>query len=315
MVLEIYELINMFKDNIEIQNIVSFKYLVRIFSEQCEVLSSETPEDQEEAQKVKVKDPKAVPSNSLQNPSDPDATYSGHKGQGYSVQLMETCSETKLERDEKHVNLITHVAVTGADVHDSHALLHAIADTEKSGFKPEKLTCDTAYGGDSNVQEAKNIGVEVISPSGGSDPEAGKIRLSDFTFNNKGIVENCPLGLVPWCTFITKKAKIICAFDQRICSQCSSQDKCPVVISGSKVELKYTEKDFRLSNRRKYEQTEEFKKKYAMRSGIEATNSSLDRQTGFKHPRYRGIRKIALVATFKALVVNFRRVLSKIQVK
>jgi hypothetical protein len=27
-----------------------------------------------------------IGSDSLQNPSDPDATYSGHKGQGYQVQ-------------------------------------------------------------------------------------------------------------------------------------------------------------------------------------------------------------------------------------
>ena len=52
--------------------------------------------------------------DSLQNPSDPDATYSGHKGQGYQVQIMETfsCSEDTAER-EQTLNLITHVAGAG----------------------------------------------------------------------------------------------------------------------------------------------------------------------------------------------------------
>jgi hypothetical protein len=39
---------------------------------------------------VELKNPKEIVSDSLQNPSDPDATYSGHKGQGYQVQVMET---------------------------------------------------------------------------------------------------------------------------------------------------------------------------------------------------------------------------------
>jgi hypothetical protein len=32
---------------------------------------------------LELKTPKQIGSDSLQNPSDPDAGYSGHKGQGY----------------------------------------------------------------------------------------------------------------------------------------------------------------------------------------------------------------------------------------
>jgi hypothetical protein len=39
----------------------------------------------------------------------------------------------------------------------------------------------------------------------------------------------------------------------------------------------------RLSKRRAFEQTESFKKQYAMRSGTEASNSRLDRRIGFKN--------------------------------
>jgi hypothetical protein len=40
--------------------------------------------------KVSIKANKEVPSDSLQNPSDPDASYDGHKGQGYQMQVAET---------------------------------------------------------------------------------------------------------------------------------------------------------------------------------------------------------------------------------
>ncbi|MCP4010146.1 MAG: hypothetical protein GY726_11605, partial [Proteobacteria bacterium] len=50
---------------------------------------------------VKIKKPKEIPSDSLQNPSDPDATYSGHKGQGYQVQVMVTYTETADEQEKR----------------------------------------------------------------------------------------------------------------------------------------------------------------------------------------------------------------------
>ena len=62
----------------------SYKLLCRIVEEQCDVQSDGT---------IELKAPKQISSDSLQNPSDPDATYSGHKGQGYQVQVMETYTE------------------------------------------------------------------------------------------------------------------------------------------------------------------------------------------------------------------------------
>jgi len=62
---------------------------------------------------VLIKKPKKVASDSLQNPSDPDASYSGHKGQGYQVQIMETYSPCD-NPEEKPLNLIAHVHVEQA---------------------------------------------------------------------------------------------------------------------------------------------------------------------------------------------------------
>jgi hypothetical protein len=35
--------------------------------------------------RISLKANKDIPSDSLQNPSDPDASYDGHKGKGYQV--------------------------------------------------------------------------------------------------------------------------------------------------------------------------------------------------------------------------------------
>ena len=46
--------------------------------------------------------------NVIQNSSDSDATYDGHKGTGYQAQISETCGDTN------DVQLITGVAVEPA---------------------------------------------------------------------------------------------------------------------------------------------------------------------------------------------------------
>jgi hypothetical protein len=84
----------------------TFSVLLRILEEQC--LVTKTPE--ENPVEVAVKPAKEVSSESLQNPSDPDAPYDGHKGQGYQVQVMETYCDTKEpEVRETTLNLITHI--------------------------------------------------------------------------------------------------------------------------------------------------------------------------------------------------------------
>ncbi len=58
---------------------------MRFMKEQCIVEEEVTTK----GRKISVKPNKEVPSDSLQNPSDPDAGYSGHKGKEYQVQVIE----------------------------------------------------------------------------------------------------------------------------------------------------------------------------------------------------------------------------------
>jgi hypothetical protein len=62
----------------------SYQLLVRLFNEQC--VLDKTDDVTAEV----IKPNKEVPSDSLQNPSYPDAGYCGHKGKGYQMQVMET---------------------------------------------------------------------------------------------------------------------------------------------------------------------------------------------------------------------------------
>ena len=79
---DLFELAGLFADNAAVSGMSSYKLMARVLDEQCEVKPGE-----EGPAQVSVKPPKKVPSDSLQNPSDPDAGYDGHKGQGYQVQV------------------------------------------------------------------------------------------------------------------------------------------------------------------------------------------------------------------------------------
>ena len=71
---DLFHLVEQFKDNPEVKGMHSYKLLERVLKEQCNV--------KDDGKAVELKCPQDIPSDSLQNPSDPDATYSGHKGQG-----------------------------------------------------------------------------------------------------------------------------------------------------------------------------------------------------------------------------------------
>ena len=105
---DMYSLVKLFADNSTHNSKSTYKALERIFYEQCEV-----HED-----KVSVKE--KTGGNVMQNPSDPDATYDGHKGPGYQVQIAETCNP------ENEVQLITVAIAQTAVESDANAVAPSI---------------------------------------------------------------------------------------------------------------------------------------------------------------------------------------------
>jgi hypothetical protein len=249
---DLYTLIKQFENRPEITAMSSFRHINRVLNEQCVVV--QTPESGEAL--VELKNPKDIPSNSLQNPSDEDATFSGHKGQGYHAQIMETYADTRDEENaQPAVKLITHVSVEPAHIHDSQAVIPAIKDTQAKGLAPKEITADTAYGSDENTLATAEMGVELFSPTAGKDNE-GQVRLADFQTDDDGIVTACPKGHQPWhVNYNENNDTITAGFNSETCKSCPVCSSCPVGQSGEKARLTYTQKKLRLSRRRADEPT------------------------------------------------------------
>ena len=296
---DLFDLIERFKDYSQIASMHSYKLLERVLKEQCNLNVSN------DSKPVEIKKPKEIPSDSLQNPSDPDASYSGHKGQGYQVQVMETYTDTNdPEEKSKTLNLITHVAVEKACESDANALIPAIESTQKRGIGPEELAADSLYGSDDNYEQAQERGVELIAPTMGST-QKDKLRLSDFKISTRGYIVSCPQGHVP--AKVKKKKRHSVGFAAFHCANCPALSNCPVKKGKKFYYLRFTKKELRLAGRRIYEQSPEFKNRYRWRAGSEATMSEFDRRTGVKHLRVRGFKAVRFCATLKAIGINLFR--------
>jgi hypothetical protein len=297
---DLFDLIEQVKDQPAVCSMHSYKLMQRVLADQCD-LGSGTG-----GGKVTVKKPADIPADSLQNPSDPDATFSGHKGQGYQVQVMETFSRSE-DKDEKQkqLNLITHVNVQTACEHDSHALAPAIADTRVRGIGPEKLLADTLYGSDTNDRIAQVATVELVAPT---HKGRGKDLLSQFSFDEKGLVTVCPAGHRPDKTSPkTKRSNYSAGFDLKRCLACPLSSQCPVKPGKKKAYLRYSAKRYRLAKRRAMEASEAFIDDYRWRAGVEATMSEFDRRTGIKKLRVRGMPAVRFYARMKASGLNILR--------
>jgi hypothetical protein len=90
-----------------------------------------------------------------------------------------------------------------------------------------------------------------------------------------------------WRTRQTKKGVRVAGFDLNKRRERAKKKKCPAFQNGREAELKFDPKETPLSRHRAYERPEEFEKRRAARSGVEATNSCLKRQTGLNRLRNR----------------------------
>ena len=92
------------------------------------------------------------------------------------------------------------------------------------------------------------------------------------------------------------------------CGGCPFRKQCPIEKTrDGKFTLEFTDKERRLAGRRREEETEVFKERYAPRSGIESTNSGLKNRLGLGRLRVRGRGSVFRVILHKVAGWNVLR--------
>ncbi len=289
---DLWFLVERFRQDDAVAELPEFRLLERLLADQCRV--------EGDGDAVILKEGKEIASDSLQSPFDPDASYDGHKGVGYQAQLSETCAP------ENPIQVITHVEVEPAHQSDQHALLPALDDLEKREIAPEQMFADTAYNSGDNLLAAAERGVDLVAPTPGKgDPDG--IGLGHFKLDlEKFRVVSCPEGAVPVRSRLGKDQRTRnLRFDPERCAVCPLVDDCPAGRHGGR--LRVHPRDIAMAYSRAREESEPFKKAYAIRAGIESANAELKTAHGLGKVWTRGLFRVTFAATMKVLACNIKR--------
>ena len=343
-----YRLLECFNEHEAVKKREAYKLLARLFQEQCEVIEREAsegsddesgPEDKpgaspstpeapplesdaggeeegEAAETVKVKkSPKG--GTTLQSAYDPDASY-GHKGQGYSVHIGETCNNPDVPE------IITDYEVHGAARSDVGKATDVVERLEAADRLPEKLYVDGGYPtAESAYEIVEQRGVELMAPVNRGPMDAGVMGRDRFEFDDGGHVVSCPEGHPAIDHKIlsnnSTEKTLHAIFDGEVCRQCPKLEECPVRAPNHRKKgesPRESRGNFRLEITPELrlrddmlvkQQTAEWKEAYKIRSGVEATMSELKRGYGMSRLRVRGLSRVHFAVVCKVIACNIKR--------
>lgn len=260
------EIIKRFNDHQKLSNTNTYKDLVRVFNEQCEVVDENI---------TRRKHPGG---GAILNTSDPEAGVD-NKGIGYQAQVSQTYNP------DNPIQIVTAVIPQSASESDQNAVTPMLDKMESAGAKADIVLVDSGYGSDENVVNAAKREVELVAPTTGK--AKGTLGLEECKLDENNRIIECPQGKKPLkSTFENGKGRAV--FACKTCESCPERKRCCASKSGNNYVIAYDEKSLRLHKRRQYEQTDDYYEKYRFRGGIEALFGNLKQNTPLRRLRVRG---------------------------
>jgi hypothetical protein len=310
------KLIIIFKNDQQVITAEPYQLLVRLFKEQCEVVDkSDSDKGSGTGKRIKIK--RKSKGQTLQSPFDPDASY-GHKGQGYSAQITETCN------NKDKCEIITDYEVNTAARSDKGKASDIVNRLASADLKPDTLYADGGYPSAPSALEVVEKDVEFIAPVDRARLPEEVMGRNRFEFDQDGFLVQCPQGHKPVdhrmrSSNNQKGSALHAIFNGDICRACSKLRLCPVRGPNNRQrgsDLRNSKGQFRLEITAKLrlrdqmyadQQTDAWKKRYKIRSGIEATMSELKRSHGMGKMRVRRAAKVSFAVVCKVIACNIKR--------
>jgi transposase len=252
---------------------------------------------------------------SIESPYDTQAKYSRKdltKWTGYKVHISETC-------DEQLPHLITNVHTTVATTQD----VASTADIQKAlgekGLLPSRHLVDAGYvDGDLLVQSLDKYNIELFGPTrinSSWQRREGGLDATQFEvdWDNRKVL--CPAGKLSadWVECQTKepysRRVIKVKFRRKDCFDCENRARCVRSKTGAPRQLLLQAKEFHeaLKATRAMFSSEEGRREYQQRAGIEATLSQGIRRGTVRRSRYIGLQKTHLQEVATAAGINILR--------
>jgi transposase len=214
--------------------------------------------------------------------------------------------------------VITNVETTPATTPDDHMLTVVHQSLAKSESLPSEHLVDMGYTGcHMLVGSQQRHGVVVVGPvvedTSWQAHSAEGFSKANFHIDWDQQVVACPEGKqsISWLpsTYPKSGMQFEARFARKDCADCPMRSRC----TRSKVEpriitLQAREDYEALQSARINQVTEEFRRTYAARSGIEGTHAQAIRRCGLRKCRYIGLAKTRLQHVITAVAVNLLRV-------
>lgn len=273
----------LYRNNKEISNTEEFKLLARMLKEQT--------------RKHRIKPSKEITPDSLQNPTDPDATYR-RKGKkkhiGYTANIIE-----KFDDD--------HRMITGYDLQKNTYSDQKFAQETIKKLEDTTLLTDGAYFSEEINNKAKDKGIKMVPTNlvgGGKNNNADKFEIEE----KEHLVEKCPSGHKP-ITSKFKEGSYRAHFDKKHCNNCPLRKDCPVIKQKKSYLFKVSEKTLHRSRLITKMGTSEYQELAKKRAGIEGIPSVLRRKYKIDHLPVRGEVRSKVYLGFKISAINCKRLI------
>jgi transposase len=253
-------------------------------------------------------------SRMILNPYDLDARPGVKRGRtwrGYKAHFTETC-----EPDRPH--LITHVATTDAATADLDTVPDRHADLAARDLLPDVHLVDAGYVSVGQVLAADDDhGVQLTGPlPPDTSWQAGDEQAFDLTrftidYHARHVV--CPHGKVSrnWQPARSRDGLpvIRATFRQPDCRPCPDRARCTRSQDNARHVTFLPRRQQQAQQRLRAEQaTDDWRRRYALRCGVESLIAQASRLCDLHQARYRGLAKTHLQQVLTALAINLVRV-------
>ncbi|AWN42330.1 IS1182 family transposase [Methylobacterium durans] len=252
------------------------------------------------------------PGDRIESPYDVDARFrakSGTDWTGYMVHLTETC-------DPDLPRLVVHTDTTPANVHEAMRTAAIHAALASSGLLPCEHLVDAAYVSAEHLVTARERhGIALIGPTRPNQSwqmrEEDAFQVTDFAVDWERHRVRCPEGheSTSWGAYRDKASGrpfIRAGFKPAVCRLCPAKPRCTRAAS-RRLSLHPRAEHEALAAARQRQESEEGRRLYGQRQGIEATIAQGVRSFGLRRARYRGLAKTTLQSVATAAALNVDR--------
>ena len=287
----------------EITETEEFKLLARIIDEQID--------DNDDSGFPIPKDNEDISSESLQNPSDPDATYRYKYGAniGYSANIFEQFNEEN--------GVILHYDLK-PNTYDDSEFSEDVIEKLPEQQNTISLLVDGGYYSHETNQKAEEKNINLIpSDLRGRKPDEDKMSCPEFTIDEEeNIITNCVEGKTPISSNYDEETNTYTAkFSKEDCEGCPVFSMCRTLKQKKANTIRFTDKDYQIASLREIMETDEYQQLANKRAGIEGIPSTFRRKYNIDEIPVRGKLWVKIWLGFKVAAYNFKKLLKGLEDK